>query len=79
MIKLIQEGKPIPGIRQIPNTIERDPVSLSNTRPYLAPDIYIYAHAEPFRLLNPLDLGQCLENLGKKRLLQPLKRVPKVS
>ncbi|KAM0463627.1 hypothetical protein ACHAO4_000344 [Trichoderma viride] len=25
MIKLIQEGKPIPGIRQIPNTIERDP------------------------------------------------------
>jgi hypothetical protein len=27
MIKLIQEGKPIPGIRQIPNTIERDPVS----------------------------------------------------
>ncbi|KAM0486070.1 hypothetical protein ACHAPX_000772 [Trichoderma viride] len=24
MIKLIQEGKPIPGIRQIPNTIERD-------------------------------------------------------
>lgn len=30
MIKLIQEGKPIPGIRQIPNTIERDPVSLFN-------------------------------------------------
>lgn len=29
MIKLIQEGKPIPGIRQIPNTIERDSVSLS--------------------------------------------------
>ncbi|KAH6610245.1 hypothetical protein Trco_000265, partial [Trichoderma cornu-damae] len=25
MIKLLQEGKPIPGIRQIPNTIERDP------------------------------------------------------
>ncbi|PTB67531.1 hypothetical protein BBK36DRAFT_19037 [Trichoderma citrinoviride] len=24
MIKLLQEGKPIPGIRQIPNTIERD-------------------------------------------------------
>ncbi|KAL7795275.1 hypothetical protein V8C37DRAFT_375035 [Trichoderma ceciliae] len=27
MIKLLQEGKPIPGIRQIPNTIERDAVS----------------------------------------------------
>lgn len=27
MIKLIQEGKPVPGIRQIPNTIIRDPVS----------------------------------------------------
>ncbi|KAF4441905.1 hypothetical protein F53441_11865 [Fusarium austroafricanum] len=25
MIKLIQEGKPVPGIRQIPNTIVRDP------------------------------------------------------
>ncbi|KAL4723274.1 hypothetical protein ACLX1H_009764 [Fusarium chlamydosporum] len=25
MIKLIQEGKPVPGIRQIPNTIIRDP------------------------------------------------------
>ena len=29
MIKLLQEGKPIPGIRQIPNTIARDPVSIS--------------------------------------------------
>lgn len=29
MIKLIQEGKPVPGIRQIPNTIIRDPVSLT--------------------------------------------------
>jgi hypothetical protein len=27
MIKLIQEGKPVPGIRQIPNTIIRNPVS----------------------------------------------------
>lgn len=27
MLKLLQEGKPIPGIRQIPNTIARDPVS----------------------------------------------------
>lgn len=27
MIKLLQEGKPVPGIRQIPNTIVRDPVS----------------------------------------------------
>lgn len=26
MLKLIQAGKPIPGIRQIPNTIVRDPV-----------------------------------------------------
>ncbi|KAI1067574.1 hypothetical protein LB506_004370 [Fusarium annulatum] len=26
MIKLIQEGKPVPGIRQIPNTVVRDPV-----------------------------------------------------
>jgi hypothetical protein len=26
MLKLLQEGKPIPGIRQIPNTIARDPV-----------------------------------------------------
>lgn len=26
MIKLLQEGKPVPGIRQIPNTIVRDPV-----------------------------------------------------
>lgn len=26
MLQLIQEGKPIPGIRQIPNTIVRDPV-----------------------------------------------------
>ncbi|KAF5712742.1 hypothetical protein FGLOB1_4372 [Fusarium globosum] len=25
MIKLIQEGKPVPGIRQIPNTVVRDP------------------------------------------------------
>lgn len=28
MLKLLQEGKPIPGIRQIPNTIARDPVRL---------------------------------------------------
>ena len=28
MIKLLQEGKPIPGIKQIPNTIARDPVCL---------------------------------------------------
>lgn len=27
MIKLLQEGKEVPGIRQIPNTIIRDPVS----------------------------------------------------
>lgn len=27
MIKLLQEGKEVPGIRQIPNTILRDPVS----------------------------------------------------
>jgi hypothetical protein len=27
MIKLLQEGKPIPGIREIPNTIAREPVS----------------------------------------------------
>ena len=26
MIKLLQEGKPVPGIRQIPNTVVRDPV-----------------------------------------------------
>ncbi|KAK5997125.1 hypothetical protein PT974_02478 [Cladobotryum mycophilum] len=26
MIRLIQEGKPVPGIRQIPNTIERTPM-----------------------------------------------------
>jgi hypothetical protein len=26
MIKLLQEGKPVPGIRQIPNTVIRDPV-----------------------------------------------------
>lgn len=26
MIKLLQEGKEVPGIRQIPNTIVRDPV-----------------------------------------------------
>ncbi|EQK98822.1 hypothetical protein OCS_05462 [Ophiocordyceps sinensis CO18] len=25
MLRLLQEGKPIPGIRQIPNTIARDP------------------------------------------------------
>ncbi|GJN84904.1 hypothetical protein PLIIFM63780_008468 [Purpureocillium lilacinum] len=28
MLKLLQEGKPIPGIRQIPNTVARDPVRL---------------------------------------------------
>jgi hypothetical protein len=28
MIKLLKEGKPVPGIRQIPNTIVRDPVSV---------------------------------------------------
>lgn len=27
MIRLLQEGKPIPGIREIPNTIAREPVS----------------------------------------------------
>ena len=27
MIKLLQEGKPVPGIRQIPNTVISDPVS----------------------------------------------------
>lgn len=27
MLKLIQEGKPVPGIREIPNTVIRDPVS----------------------------------------------------
>lgn len=34
MIKLLQEGKEVPGIRQIPNTILRDPVSghISRTR-----------------------------------------------
>ena len=26
MIKMLQEGKEIPGIRQIPNTVARDPV-----------------------------------------------------
>ncbi len=26
MIKLLQEGKPVPGIRQIPNTVIRNPV-----------------------------------------------------
>lgn len=31
MIKLLQEGKPVPGIRQIPNTVVRDPVRV--TRP----------------------------------------------
>lgn len=29
MLKLLQEGKPVPGIRQIPNTVVRDPVSAS--------------------------------------------------
>lgn len=29
MIKLLQEGKPVPGIKQIPNTVIRDPVSSS--------------------------------------------------
>jgi hypothetical protein len=29
MIKLLQEGKPVPGIKQIPNTVIRDPVSCS--------------------------------------------------
>ena len=28
MLKLIQEGKDVPGIKQIPNTLARDPVSL---------------------------------------------------
>lgn len=28
MIKLLKEGKPVPGIRQIPNTVVRDPVSI---------------------------------------------------
>jgi hypothetical protein len=27
MIKLLQEGKPVPGVREIPNTIARQPVS----------------------------------------------------
>ncbi|KAM0427030.1 hypothetical protein ACHAPT_007928 [Fusarium lateritium] len=31
MIKLLKEGKPVPGIRQIPNTIVRDPVSIPGT------------------------------------------------
>lgn len=31
MIKLLQEGKPVPGIRQIPNTVVRDPVSSRST------------------------------------------------
>lgn len=30
MLKLLQEGKEIPGIRQIPNTIARDPVSFEH-------------------------------------------------
>lgn len=29
MIKLLQEGKPVPGVKSIPNTIVRDPVSRS--------------------------------------------------
>lgn len=29
MIKLLQEGKPVPGVKSIPNTIVRDPVSHS--------------------------------------------------
>lgn len=33
MLRLLQEGKPIPGIRQIPNTIARDPVSSPLTSP----------------------------------------------
>lgn len=28
MLKLIQEGKPVPGIREIPNTVVRDPVCI---------------------------------------------------
>lgn len=31
MLRLLQEGKEVPGIRQIPNTIARDPVSASQT------------------------------------------------
>lgn len=38
MLKLIQEGKPVPGIRQIPNTVIRDPVSLPTTTPPIAID-----------------------------------------
>lgn len=30
MIKLLQEGKPVPGIKSIPNTVVRDPVSASS-------------------------------------------------
>lgn len=38
-----------------------------------------FAHAQFVRLLNLLDRGQCPENPGKKKLLQPLKQVPEVS
>ena len=45
MLKLLQEGKPIPGIRQIPNTIARDPVSLLGSL-CAAPD-FIYSSVSP--------------------------------
>ncbi|RDA83410.1 hypothetical protein CP532_4816 [Ophiocordyceps camponoti-leonardi (nom. inval.)] len=33
MLKLLQDGKPIPGIRQIPNTVARDPVRAHSVKP----------------------------------------------
>ena len=43
MIKLIQEGKPVPGVREIPNTVINDPVSTEDTH-YHKRHIFIYTN-----------------------------------
>ncbi|KAH8712930.1 hypothetical protein HC256_006104 [Beauveria bassiana] len=69
MIKLLQEGKEVPGIRQIPNTVIRDPVcplSLNSTKARFSERLTCA------RLSNPWELVQHLASHGKRMTLLPL-------
>jgi hypothetical protein len=68
MLKLLQEGKPIPGIRQIPNTVIRDPVRPPLTHISL-PNVSSYVVSSRS---NQLGRARSLGSPGRKTtLLQP--------
>lgn len=70
MIKLLQEGKPVPGIKQIPNTVIRDPVCYYTIYPRLLQKWLTNIHMS--RLSSPWDLVQLRKSHGKETRLLPL-------